>query len=162
MGDMRLVLDTDVILSGLRSSGGASRLLLCGVAEGAFVPLVTVATLLEHEDVLMRPESLAATGLTPEETAEFLDGYLARAERVVLRRRVRPSIQDPADEIFVEALLNGGGDAIVTFNRRDYLDADVRLASQGKTVVPVISPGEALRRLSWRPTATTPFGFRDP
>jgi predicted nucleic acid-binding protein len=156
-GDMRLVLDTDVIRSGLQSAGGASRLLLCAVAEGGLVPLVTVATVFEHEDVLMRPESLAATGLTREETADFLDAYVAHAEHVIVRQRVRPSIQDPSDEMFVEALVNGGGDAIVTFNRRDYFDADHRLASQGRTVVPVISPGEALRRLAWRPTATTPF-----
>jgi hypothetical protein len=36
-------------------------LLLCGVAERTFVPLITVATILEHEEVLMRPDSLAAT-----------------------------------------------------------------------------------------------------
>ena len=156
---MRLVLDTDVLRSGLQSAGDASRLLLCGVAEGAFVPLLTVAMLLEHEDVLMRPESLAATGMTASDVSRFLDGYLACSERVLVRQRGRPSIQDSADEIFVEALLNGGGDAIVTFNRRDYLDADHRLASQGRTVVPVIAPGEALRRLAWRPTATTPFAF---
>ena len=157
MGDMRFVLDTDVLRSGLQSARGASRLLLCAVAEGSFVSLVTVATILEHEDVLFRPESLAATGLTPQETSDFLDAYLAHSERVVVRRRTRPSIQDASDEIFVEALVNGHGDAIVTFNRRDYLDADPRLASRGKIVVPVISPGEALRSLAWRPTATTPF-----
>ncbi len=64
MCDMRLVLDTDVLRSGLQSAGGASRLLLYAVAEGGIVPLVTIATVLEHEDVLMRPDSLAATGLT--------------------------------------------------------------------------------------------------
>jgi predicted nucleic acid-binding protein len=159
IGDMRLVLDTDVIRSGLQSTGGASRLLLCAVAEGGLVPLVTVATVLEHEDVLMRPESLAATGLTQKETTEFLDACVAHAEHVIVRRRVRPSIQDPSDEMFVEALVNRQGEAIVTFNRRDYLDADDRLASQGRTVVPVITPGEALRRLAWRPTAITPFAF---
>jgi predicted nucleic acid-binding protein len=156
---MKLVLDTDVIRSGLQSAGGASRLLLCGIAEGAFVPLVTVATALEYEDVLLRPDSLTATGLTVDETVGFLDGLLVRAERVTVHRMIRPSIQDPADEIFVEALLNGGGDAIVTFNRRDYLPADRRLASQGLINVPVIAPGEALRRLAWRPTAITPFAF---
>ena len=44
---MRLVLDTDTVRSGLQSSGDASRLLLCGIAEGALTPLVTVATFLE-------------------------------------------------------------------------------------------------------------------
>jgi predicted nucleic acid-binding protein len=159
IGDMRLVLDTDVIRSGLQSSAGASRLLLCAVAERALVPLITVATILEHEDVLTRPESLEATGMTQEETIDFLDAYVVHAEHVVIRRRIRPSIRDPSDEIFVEALVNGRGDAIVTFNRRDYLDADRRLTSQRRTVVPVISPGEALERLAWRPTAITPFAF---
>jgi predicted nucleic acid-binding protein len=157
---MTFVLDTDVIRSGLQSSGGASRLLLCGVAEGAFRPLVTVATILEYEDVLVRPESLAATGLTVAAVSAFLDGLLARSERVAVMRRVRPSIRDPADEIFVEALVNGGGDAIVTFNRCDYLPADDRLTAQGKSLVPVMAPGEALRTLAWRPTAITPFVFR--
>ena len=133
---------------------------MCGVAEGAFIPLVTVATLLEYEDVLTRPESLAATGLTVRETADFLDGFLGRAERVTVRRRTRPTIQDPSDEIFVEALVNGDGAAIVTFNRRDYLNADARLASLRTTAVPVMAPGEALRSLVWRPTAITPFVFR--
>ena len=159
---MRLVLDTDVLRSGLQSAGGASRLLLCAVAERGFTPLVTVATILEHEDVLLRPESLSATGMSPEDVGDFLDGYLSYATRVIVRRRLRPSIMDPGDEIFVEALLNGDGDAIVTFNRRDYLDADARLASQGISAVPVMLPGEALRRLAWRPTAITPFAFPRP
>jgi len=68
----------------------------------------------------------------------FLDAYIACAEHVIVRRRVRPSIRDPSDEMFVEALVNGRGDAIVTFNRRDYLDADDRLASQGRTAIPVL------------------------
>ena len=159
---MRLVLDTDVIRCGLQSATGASRLLLCAVAEGAFVPLVTVAIVLEYEDVLLRPESLAATGLSREAVVAFLDSLIAHAARIVVRRRLRPTIQDPQDEMFVEALIHGNGEAIVTFNRRDYFDADTNLASQARTPIPVISPGEALRRLPWRPTATTPFGSRNP
>ena len=159
---MKVVLDTDVIRSGLQSPTGASRLLLCAVSERALVPLVSVATVLEYEDVLLRPESLAATGLSPEQTIVFLDSFIAHAEHVPIWRRVRPSIQDPSDEMFVELLLHGGGEAIVSFNRRDYYDADKRLASQARTAIPVLSPGEALRRLAWRPTATTPFGSLRP
>ncbi len=159
---MRLVLDTDVVVTGLRSANGASRLVLAGMAEGAFTALVTFATVIELEDVLLRPETMAATGFGPEDTVAFVDAYVALAERVVVRHRYRPTIQDPGDEMFVEALLNGGGDAIVSCNRRDYLPADHRLASRGETVVPVLSPGETLRRLTWRPAATTLSGFRRP
>lgn len=156
---MRLVLDTDVVLSGLRSHGGASRLLLCAVTEGIVIPVVTVATILELEDVLMRPEHLAATGLTPGETTAVLDNYLRHADRVAVHARIRPNIRDPSDEIFVEAFVYGRADAIVTFNRRDYLAADVKRASRGEAAVPVVNPGEVLRRLRWRPTTTIPFVF---
>lgn len=157
---MRLVLDTDVLRSGLQSANGASRLLLCGIAEGVFRPIVTTSTLLEYEAVLTRPESLAATQLTHAEVDSFLTDLLHRSEHIVPRWRVRPKVRDPNDEIFVEALLNGRGDAVVTFNQRDYLDADDRLTSQGRAAVPTLAPSEALRRLAWRPTAITPFGFR--
>jgi hypothetical protein len=57
---------------------------------------------------LKRPESLAVTGLTEKDVDEFLDGLLYYSQLVVVHRRVRPSVHDPSDEIFVEALLNGG------------------------------------------------------
>ena len=55
---MRVVLDTDVVLSGLNSPAGASRLLLIASWEGAIVPLASVAMMLEYEAVLKRPEHL--------------------------------------------------------------------------------------------------------
>lgn len=159
VGNVRLVLDTDVMRSGLQSPTGASRLLLLAALAGVFVPLVSVAIVLEYEDVLLRAESLAATGFTPQETYEFLDGFLARAAIVDIHWRLRPTIRDAYDEMFVEALVNGGGEAVVSFNRRDYLDADARLASQGRMAIAVLAPGEALGRLGWRPTETGPFAF---
>lgn len=135
-------------------------MLLIGVEERAFVPLVSVATVLEYEDVLTRPETLEATGMTVGDVVVFLDGFVDRAERVSIKFRTRPSIKDPSDEIFVEAFVNGDADYIVTFNRRDYLPADERLASKGETVVPLLKPGEVLGRMEWRPKATTLSGFR--
>jgi predicted nucleic acid-binding protein len=157
---MRLVLDTDVMLSGLQSATGASRLLLCGAVEGAFLPLVTVSIMLEYEAVLTRAGSIEAIGLNRAEIVEFLEEWLAVAERVLVRRSTRPSIRDPFDEMFVEAALNGDGAAVVTFNRRDYLAADPRLAARGASPVPVLTPGEALGRLPWRPRTTTLSVFR--
>ncbi len=46
-GNMRLVLDTDAVIAGLRSSVGASRSLLLAVDAGAVVPLVSVGVAVE-------------------------------------------------------------------------------------------------------------------
>ena len=58
----RVVLDTSVIVAGLRSRLGASNRLLELVAEERLVPLVTTALFLEYEEVLKRPEQRLATG----------------------------------------------------------------------------------------------------
>ncbi|WP_312862056.1 putative toxin-antitoxin system toxin component, PIN family [Muricoccus pecuniae] len=160
--DMKFVVDTSVVVSGLQSSAGASRLLLAAIAERALRPLVTVPVVLEYEDVLLRPDILAKTGLSPDQTKAFIDAFIAQSEAVVVHYRYRPSIADPADEAFVEALLNGNGDAVVTFNEKDFLSPFPPHASRGVPVIQVIKPGEALKRLTWRPSAATPFASQAP
>jgi putative PIN family toxin of toxin-antitoxin system len=52
---MRLVLDTNVIVAGLRSPAGASAALLERALDRAFVPLLSVAMALEYEAVATDP-----------------------------------------------------------------------------------------------------------
>lgn len=154
---MRLVLDTDVVLSGLRSSTGASRVLLLAVRERAIRPLATVAMMLEYEAVLKRPQHLAATHLEVEEVDAFLDNLAQFAEPVVPHYSYRPTIRDPDDELLIAAAVNGRADAIVSFNASDLKPADPK---QGELGIPVCAPGEILRRLTWRPTTATLSAFR--
>lgn len=154
---MRLVLDTDVVLSGLRSPDGASRILLMAAWDGAIVPLASVATMVEYEAVLKRPENLREMGLDAEDVEAFLDGFAAICEAVTPHFRYRPSIRDPDDEIFVDLVLNGAADAIVTFNVRDYRSSDV---TDERLRIRAIRPGDVLRRIQWRPSPATLSGFR--
>lgn len=156
---MRLVLDTDVVLSGLRSTVGASRVLLLAVEAGVVTPLVSVAVVVEYEAVLKRAEHLQAARLDAEDVDRFLDDLVAHADRITAHFRVRPSVQDPDDEMFAELAVNGQADALVTFNLGDYRPADPRAPGLD---VPVCRPGDILRRLPWRPSATLPSAFLPP
>ena len=78
--NMRLVLDTDVVLSGLRSTVGASRILLLAIEAGVVTPLVSVATVIEYEAVLKRAEHLEASHLDVDDVDMFLAAFVAYAE----------------------------------------------------------------------------------
>jgi predicted nucleic acid-binding protein len=147
-------MDTDVLVAGLRSRTGASRILLSGVEAGIVIPLISVATVLEYEAVLTRPEHLRAARLTHAEVDTFLDGFIGRSEEVSPYYNHGGVVLDPDDDKFVTAALNGMAEAIVTFNVRDYVPRDGRITGLGMIVCP---PGDILRRLSWRPSVTSPF-----
>jgi hypothetical protein len=80
---VRVVIDTDVLLSGLRSESGASRIILIAVLEGIILSLINVGMLLEYEDVLKRPENLLASGLMLATVDGILDDWVRLAEPVI-------------------------------------------------------------------------------
>jgi putative PIN family toxin of toxin-antitoxin system len=95
----RVVLDTSVIVAGLRSRLGASNRLLEFVAEERLVPLVTTALFLEYEEVLKRPEQRLATGMDEKDIAGFMGAFASAAEPVEVHFLWRPQLADPDDEI---------------------------------------------------------------
>lgn len=122
----RLVLDSCVLVSGLRSRNGASHALLRGAAQGRFRPLCTIALFLEYQAVLVRPEHRIEHGLAPEAIDRFLAAFAAACEGVDVHLRWRPQLSDPNDEMVLEAAVNGRADALVTHNTRDFTEAAAR------------------------------------
>jgi len=137
----RIVVDTSVIVAGLRSRLGASNHMLTLVAERRLVPLVTTALFFEYEDVLNRPEQRLATGMAKEDVWGFLAALASAAEPVDVHFMWRPQLADPADELVLEAAVNGRASAIVTHNVRDFLPA------AGAFEIEVITPSVMLQRM---------------
>ena len=137
----RVVLDSSVIVAGLRSRLGASNRLLELAAEGRLVPLVTTALFLEYEEVLKRPEQRLATGMSEEDVAGFLAAFASAAEPVDVHFLWRPLLTDPDDELVLECAVNGGAEAIVTHNVRDFVQAFRELK------IAIVTPGNLLKRI---------------
>jgi putative PIN family toxin of toxin-antitoxin system len=136
---MRVVLDTSVIVAGLRSRRGASRLWLESLLERKHTMLLSVPLVLQYEEVLLRPENLAVFGLTAMEIDRLLDAYCAIAEPVELTYLWRPLLRDPDAEMVLETAVVGRSDMLLTFNIRDFAGAE-------RVGVEVVEPGPAWRR----------------
>lgn len=136
---MRLVLDTDVMVAALRSPRGGSGELLRRALSGRHLLLVTHSLMTEYEAVLTRSEHLAAASASMADAQRFLDVVAALAEPVHIHYRWRGFLPDPGDDLVLEAAINGGAEAIVTFNRRHFGPA----ANFGLNV---FAPKQALER----------------
>jgi putative PIN family toxin of toxin-antitoxin system len=134
---VRFVLDTATMVAAIRSDAGASRRLLVAALERRFSLLVSVPLLIEYESVMTRNEHLAVSGMSADDVAALLDTVALVAERVHLAFLWRPTLRDADDDMVLEAAVNGGADAIVTLNRRDFIPAAERFGIQ------VLSPGAA-------------------
>jgi putative PIN family toxin of toxin-antitoxin system len=138
---LKCVLDTDVLVAAFRSDAGASRQILHAALARRFELLLSVPLMFEYEAVLSRPEHLAASGASLEDVSDVLDGMAAVGKRVKLAFRWRPALPDPNDDMVLETAVNGGAQAIVTFNQLDFNPVAAEFGCR------VMRPGEFLRVL---------------
>jgi putative PIN family toxin of toxin-antitoxin system len=120
---MRVVLDSNVLVAGTRSRRGISRLWLRAALMREVTVLVSVPLVFQYEDVLTRPEHLAAANASPTQIRFLLDSLCSVAEAVEIAFLWRPTLSDPDDEMVLETAINGRADWLVTFNVRDFAGA---------------------------------------
>ncbi len=87
-------------------------------------------------------EQRLATGMTPEDVEGFLTAFASAAEPVELSFLWRPQLRDPANELMLEAAVNGRADALVTHNIDDFQSATERFG------VRTLTPGAILKELA--------------
>jgi predicted nucleic acid-binding protein len=132
-----VVLDTNVVVSALRSQRGASFAILRRIGE-AWTPLISVPLILEYEAVGLREADLLNIPAHSVEAIVRAFCFFGRETPVYFR--LRPSLPDPGDEFLVELAVAGRADAIVTHNVK-------HLAAAEQFGIPVMTPREFLGRM---------------
>jgi len=141
---LQIVLDTNVLVSALRSRRGTSFLLLSRVGrpDAGFELNLSVPLVFEYEDVLQRQQR--TLGLTASDVADVLDYLCAVARHREIYFLWRPALRDPRDDMVLELAVEAACDFIVTFNARDFVGAE-------RFGVRVITPQGLLRQLGVLP-----------
>ncbi len=119
---MKIVIDTNVVLSALFSNKGASHKLLVWLFENKKKYNVVSNTLLtEFEDVLTREKNLKQyNNLEKEDVLAFIDDICLISYHQSIYFLWRPFLTDSNDDMVLEVAVNANVGAIITFNPKDF------------------------------------------
>lgn len=120
MGDhalMRLVVDTNVLISALLKPGSVPDRALDAIWRRGALVLYDARIAAEYREVAMRPKFRA---IARDRVEELLAKLLERGERLADAAAWEGAMTDEGDRIFVEVALAGRADAIVTGNLKHY------------------------------------------
>lgn len=119
MGTVRVVLDTNVLVSAFRSREGVAFRLVSLLREGRFEISISVPLVLEYEDVLLR-----ATDLSKEAVLAVVRYLSSVAHRQKIFFLWRPGLPDPKDDMVLELAVASRARYIVTYNGKDFAAAE--------------------------------------
>ena len=113
-----IVIDTNVIVSALRSSRGASYKLLTAIDSNKFDINISVPLILEYEDATKR--LIGKIMLRKKDIDDILDYICSVAEHWKIFYLWRPYLKDPIDDMVLELAVTANCDYIVTYNKKDF------------------------------------------
>lgn len=138
MNPYQIVIDTNVLVAGLRSKRGASYKLLTMLKDERWQVNVSITLIFEYEEVLKRER--ASLGLSLTDIDELLDGICTIANKRSIFYLWRPTASDPDDDFLLDLAMESQSDFIITFNKKDLREAE-------KFGIISLSPKEFLQKV---------------
>ncbi len=133
---MRIVLDTNVLVSGLLNPHGPPGRIVEFTLADAFVVLYDDRIFNEYREVLSRPE----LGIESGHLDAIVD-YIMQEGEHVSAARLQVLLPDRSDLPFLEVAVTGRADALITGNAKHFKPR------RGQHSVNISSPADFLRRL---------------
>jgi len=138
----RLVIDTNVFVSGLISGTGSPAKILRAIQNKKVIHLVSDPIMEEYLRVLEYPRIRRFKKITDAFVADIAAYLIYQTERVELVSKIKLS-RDPADDVFLETAVDGSANLLVTGDKTDLLSLRVVKG------IPIISAVEAVVQLGY-------------
>ena len=136
MKRLEVVIDTNVLVSALKSKRGASFKLLTLIGQNKFDINLSVPLILEYEDVAKR--LIGGTALNEEDINDILDYICSVSNCREIFYLWRPFLKDPKDDMVLELAVTSNCDMITTYNKKDFKGVEKYFG------IRVLSPKELL------------------
>lgn len=136
----RLVIDTNVFVSGLISGEGSPARILRKVRNKQAVHLVSDPIVEEYLRVLDYPRIRKFNNITDAFVADVAAYLVYQTERIELQSRISMS-PDPDDDVFLNTAVDGRATMLVTGDKTDLL------ALRSIEGIPIVSAREAVLRM---------------
>jgi len=138
----RLVIDTNVFVSGLISGAGAPARILRAVQGKRAIHLVSDPIVEEYLRVLDYPRIRKFRKITDAFIADIAAYLVYQTERIELQSRIRMS-PDPDDDAFLDTAVDGRATLLISGDKTDLL------ALRSIKGVPIVSAREAVLQLEF-------------
>lgn len=134
----QIVIDTNVILAGLRSNQGASYKLLTILNDQRFQINISATLIFEYEEILKREAKNLS--LDDNDINKFINGicYLAKHHKIFYIWR--PLARDKDDDFLLDLAVKCQADFIISYNEKD-------LKSITKFGITILTPKQFLQLL---------------
>ncbi|MCB0064488.1 MAG: putative toxin-antitoxin system toxin component, PIN family [Caldilineaceae bacterium] len=114
-----VVIDTNILVTALRSNRGASYKLVSLIGTGLFEVNLSVPLFVEYEAILVR-ECPNFSAITPQDIYKLLNFVAGVSIKREIYYLWRPFLRDPNDDLVLEVAVNAGCQRIITYNLRDF------------------------------------------
>ena len=138
MKKYKIVIDTNVFISALKSKRGASFKLLFDTSYEKFEQSISPSLIFEYESVAKRESSNIA--LNNSGIDSILDMICEWAIKCEIFFLWRPYLKDSKDDFILELAVESQSDFIITYNKNDFKGIE-------KFGVKVLTPKEFLKKI---------------
>jgi putative PIN family toxin of toxin-antitoxin system len=114
---INVVIDTNVLISALRSNRGASFKLISLIGTGKFDISLSVPLLIEYEAVSKRKKFEHLIDVDIDDLLNYLCKVADKRDIFFLWR---PFLKDPKDDMILELAVEAGCEYIITYNLDDF------------------------------------------
>lgn len=133
-----IVLDTNVLISALRSKRGSSFQLISLLEQDKFKINISVPLILEYESIINR--ELNTLDIDKKDMDIILDYICTIGTKYNIFYLWRPFLKDPKDDFILELAYTSDSDFIITFNKKNFRGAE-------KFGIKILSPQEFIKLL---------------